>query len=54
MKKISEPTSDVNPPNLVNFVLPNELEQDIKPSIEKLAKVSGRISSRSHLFDHFS
>ena len=39
MKKISETSGDSNPPHLIAFVLPNEMEQDIKPSIEKLVKV---------------
>jgi hypothetical protein len=39
VKKLSETTSESSTSNFISYVLPNEMENDIKPSIEKLVKV---------------
>jgi hypothetical protein len=40
VKKLSETISEQCPQNLMSYVLPNEMDNDIKPCIEKLVKVS--------------
>ena len=39
VKKLSETTSEPGITNAISYVLPNEMDNDIKPSIEKLVKV---------------
>jgi hypothetical protein len=43
VKKLSETTGEPGAQNFVSYVLPNEMENDIKLSIEKLVKVCGKI-----------
>jgi hypothetical protein len=42
VKKLSETTSEPGVTNVISYVLPNEMDNDIKPSIEKLTKVCRR------------
>jgi hypothetical protein len=44
VKKLSETTGEQCTQNFVSYVLPNEMDHDIKPSIEKLVKVCQRFS----------
>lgn len=40
VKKVNEtPNEQISAQNLMAYVLPNEMDSDIKPCIEKLAKV---------------
>lgn len=39
VKKLSDPTGEQSTQNVISYVLPNEMDSDIKPSIEKLVKV---------------
>ncbi|CAF4011847.1 unnamed protein product, partial [Rotaria sordida] len=39
VKKLNETTNEQSTQNAITYVLPNEMDNDIKPSIEKLAKL---------------
>jgi hypothetical protein len=39
VKKLSDTTGEQCTQNFISYVLPNEMDNDIKPSIEKLVKV---------------
>ncbi len=39
MKKVKKLSETIGEQNLISYVLPNEMDSDIKPCIEKLVKV---------------